>query len=697
MGLFTILFVLFAWTAVGGTVVTSVSELTRVSSFADREPCAFSLTGRVHAVFSGTSPSSSFVIDDGTGRMPLYASAQTEPVALGDRIVASGKAVLGWSTDLYDDILTPELDVTVLAHGPAPDRLPTTVASLARETRDFLHVCVTGTVVEIIRDDIDATCVFLQIKEKNDILLLAADGRSGERILQGAARLLYATVRIRGLFCRNLTGMRIFLGPHVTLSDPDGLEIVSPPIADPYDTPLLDPLRTTDPRAIAAHERGAVVGTVLAVRPGGRLILRGRRDRLCTVNLAEGVAPPACGVCIRLVGRPTTDLYHLNLTHAFWRPEPQEALPPEAPEDLSRHWPLARDRTPLKMGSHGRAMRLCGKVLGVSDMADGFHRLELANGDGCTLSVEAPKAVAVPPVGATVSATGIWVCDIDNWRPDAILPPISGQALVLRGSGDLTVLAQPSLWTPVRVKALIGALCLLLVGIAIWNGILRRLIERRGRELYREKIAVAKSRLKVGERTRLAVELHDALSQTLAGVSLHIDAVEEAAVRNRRGEVLLQLETARLTLKACREELRNCLWDLRNDALDEPDAAQAIRRTVLPHLAGAKLTLRFPVARRRLSDSTFHAVLRIIRELVVNAVRHGKARHLAIAGALYGRTLSFSVQDNGSGFSPDLRPGPESGHFGLQGIQERLDRFGGVLLVTSHPGKGSKVTVRIQT
>ncbi|HOR99002.1 MAG TPA: OB-fold nucleic acid binding domain-containing protein, partial [Kiritimatiellia bacterium] len=117
MGLFTILFVLFAWTAVGGTVVTSVSELTRVSAFADREPCAFSLTGRVHAVFSGTSPSSSFVIDDGTGRMPLYASAQTAPVALGDHIVASGKkAVLGWSTDLYDDILTPELDVTVLAH-----------------------------------------------------------------------------------------------------------------------------------------------------------------------------------------------------------------------------------------------------------------------------------------------------------------------------------------------------------------------------------------------------------------------------------------------------------------------------------------------------------------------------------------------------------------------------------------------------
>ena len=56
-------------------------------------------------------------------------------------------------------------------------------------------------------------------------------------------------------------------------------------------------------------------------------------------------------------------------------------------------------------------------------------------------------------------------------------------------------------------------------------------------------------------------------------------------------------------------------------------------------------------------------------------------------------SLIISVRDNGCGFDPDLAPGIAQGHFGLQGIAERLERLNGEMKIDSTPGKGAKVTV----
>ena len=94
-------------------------------------------------------------------------------------------------------------------------------------------------------------------------------------------------------------------------------------------------------------------------------------------------------------------------------------------------------------------------------------------------------------------------------------------------------------------------------------------------------------------------------------------------------------------------------------------------------------------------DNTAHAVLKIIRELAANALRHGKASSLKIAGTVEDGKLFFSVRDNGCGFDPDLAPGISEGHFGLQGIAERLERLNGEMKIESSPGKGAKVSVTL--
>ena len=65
------------------------------------------------------------------------------------------------------------------------------------------------------------------------------------------------------------------------------------------------------------------------------------------------------------------------------------------------------------------------------------------------------------------------------------------------------------------------------------------------------------------------------------------------------------------------------------------------------------LTVRFDVPRRRLTDSTAHSILCIVRELATNAVRHGHATAVQVDGDCHGRQVAFAVRDNGCGFDVD--------------------------------------------
>ena len=89
----------------------------------------------------------------------------------------------------------------------------------------------------------------------------------------------------------------------------------------------------------------------------------------------------------------------------------------------------------------------------------------------------------------------------------------------------------------------------------------------------------------------------------------------------------------------------------------------------------------------------FHNILCIIRELVINAVRHGHATTLKVAGTIDGDRLLFSVADDGCGFDPATRPGMEQGHFGLEGVMERVKALDGTADITSAPGKGPRIAI----
>ena len=148
-------------------------------------------------------------------------------------------------------------------------------------------------------------------------------------------------------------------------------------------------------------------------------------------------------------------------------------------------------------------------------------------------------------------------------------------------------------------------------------------------------------------------------------------------------------------LKSCRSDLKNCLFDLRNDTLAEKDFGTAVKRTLQPLGGDTDISIRFNVKRTRINDAISHAVLSIVRELVANAIRHGHAWTVHVAGVLVNNVLMFSVKDDGTGFDTDNHASADSGHFGLLGIAERLKRLGGEISIVSASGNGTKARVRI--
>lgn len=256
------------------------------------------------------------------------------------------------------------------------------------------------------------------------------------------------------------------------------------------------------------------------------------------------------------------------------------------------------------------------------------------------------------------------------------------------------VLRLPRYLTATNVALGFAILFALALAILAWNSFLHGLVDRRCRELTAERLVSFSASLKVEERTRLAIELHDTLAQTLAGVSLEIDAVRDFS-KESPAKASRHLDIASRALASCRNELRNCLWDLRSQTLDNISMDEAIRQTLAPHLATASLTVRFNVDRAALSDSTALSILRIIRELTINAIRHGRASAIKVAGCIEGPHLLFSVTDNGCGFDPTACPGIEQGHFGLQGVVERVESLDGSLRIDSSRESGTHARIVI--
>ena len=670
-------------------VLRTTAELNAFPDDSTRRYTPFCITGTVQAVERGTAQG--FILGDASGLAQITNLSDSRP-APGDRVVVSGRAHM--SSHQESDFAALKIDP--LGRGEITPPLELALGDISEEAHHLRKIVTEGTVVDSFQDEIDSRNHFLLVKNHEDILPVAL--HASPDVKPDLETLRDARVRVKGHFMRTASGLRKFSGPLIAVDDRSDLTVVIPAPDDPFAAPPLEKTLYRTPREIARLGKRSVSGEVLAVWDGNRMMVRTAYGRVVNLTLAHGetVLPP--GSSIIAAGYPETDLFRINLSRAIVRETSAVAAPQDEPAitDISAVFHCPESPNAIDPLCHGRLLRVRGTVQSVPSPEVSERRLLLACGP-YKLPVDlglSTDAAADIPVGTILEVSARCLLETESWNPEEVFPRIRNVIAVIRGPEDLRVISRPSWWTPIRLLVVISVLLAALIGVYIWNRTLQRLVSRRGRELYREQVAHAVAEFKTGERTRLAVELHDSLSQSLAGVACHV-AASARALDKSPADALRCIRTANKMLNSCRTELRQCLFDLRSDTLDETDFSTAVRKTLDQLDGNAAISVRFNVPRPRLKDTTAHAILAIVRELTGNAIRHGGATEVKIAGCMEPDRILFSVRDNGCGFSPENCNGPLQGHFGLEGIRNRLVKLNGTFTIDSRPGDGTRATVTI--
>ena len=633
----------------------------------------------------------SFILKDESGSVWLKLSGGRR-VSPGDRLEVRGHSVpnfVGNRTAEVDDFVLlgrtdppPPVDVDLCDFN-----------STDRSKLMYRTIRTCGIVINAFHDEIDPRFHHLVLRRGS--VTLHASIPEADLTTDDLDRLLGAEVRVTGTFMLHQGGRRLFSGNTVYIPSAAEIETLLSADDETCDVPPLEDVSHMDPAVIVATDLRRIEGIITAVWHGDKFLIRADDGRDVAVSLVNRRNPPSVGTHVCVIGFPDTDLFHVNLidarvVHAKAASIPSEDAVPTTIASLLSDGSRRR----FDVSQHGRVIRLSGTVV---DLPSADGRVNLRNGGRFTLPIDISACPGIAErlkEGCTVEATGICMVETDSWRPNAVVPQVKGIVLVMRSPDDVRIIGGPPLLTVGRLSSAVVILLAFLIGVIVWNRVLNGLVNRRSRELIKEQIARTVSQLKVRERTRLAVELHDALSQNLAAVACLVGAARRAT-DSRNDNASKQLQTTERILNSCRTELKHCLFDLRSDMLERRDFSEAIRMTLDQLHAAAEIAIRFSVPRTRMTDSTAHAILCIIRELVSNAVRHGKASKISIAGSIDRDALKFSVRDNGTGFNPAATPGPREGHFGLYGIRDRVQRIGGEFQIDAVPGKGAYAVVTL--
>jgi signal transduction histidine kinase len=328
------------------------------------------------------------------------------------------------------------------------------------------------------------------------------------------------------------------------------------------------------------------------------------------------------------------------------------------------------------------------------------------------------------PLGSLVEASGVCLLESGEDAKSRSL------RLLLPTSYNVRIIQKPSWFTPEHLQVTLVMISVVLVVAVGWTALLSKknlmlkflmrekeaaqqelqqahdLLEERVKErtnqLRVEMTARKESELQfravLTERTRLAQELHDTLEQSMTGIALQLD-LTSSLFDEKSPDASHHLQLARNLMQQSQTEVRRSVWGLRSRATEPFNLVNALNTTTrqITDNTGICVEVQTHGEAGPLSEIAEENLLRIGQEAVTNVVKHSGAKVIQIDLQFTPQRVALQIKDDGKGFAPADCVGPKDGHFGLLGIRERAERLGGQALITSEPGKGSRIRVEIPT
>jgi len=200
----------------------------------------------------------------------------------------------------------------------------------------------------------------------------------------------------------------------------------------------------------------------------------------------------------------------------------------------------------------------------------------------------------------------------------------------------------------------------------------------------------------LGERSRIAREIHDTLAQGYVGVSVQLEVLAELLRQRKIEDAAKQLDQTRDHVRHGLADARQSIWALRT-----PDASETTLPVKLRRMAeaagGEALTARFSLfgAYRALPAETEREVMRVAQEAIHNVKKHAEASQMWVQLEYGPESVALEVRDDGRGGVLERTTEASQRHFGLTGMRERAAAIGGGLEVSSAQGEGTTIRLSV--
>lgn len=444
------------------------------------------------------------VLSDNTGSICVLANGVPE-LEIGHTLILTCTANRNPKT--CDDIQLIAADAVILQKRPPHKPYRATIPEISTGHYDLWRVTLEGVITNIASDENDSTLLELTL-ESDGLAIVLTLPRTPESEKQ-MADLLDSCVSVTGIVLPSIWTPRRYAGQRIHLTNPDAIIRLRPTV--PTGAPL--PNDRDIPAALKRHfpRRYSIDGQVIAYSSPRAVWLRsptGRTIRLC---LAPDSPSPTPGSNVRVLGFLRTDTFFVYLENAHCTSLPASAFAPILPSETTIRDLLVspQNQRVVRPSLDGKLVRFGASVADIRPYAEGGGECRL-EADGLSLParfLDFPP----PPVNSRIVIQGACLVTTEGsvGQPRTRL---SGLCILPRSSADILVLANPPWWTHSRLKYASVLLLVLVALVLVWNRALSVLLKRHAKRWLDARIQHSLAELKVKERTRLAVELHDSLA-----------------------------------------------------------------------------------------------------------------------------------------------------------------------------------------
>lgn len=535
------------------------------------------------------------------------------------------------------------------------------------------------------------------------------------------AHLVDADVEIVGIVGDSRNSRGEFIAPGITIARTDDLVVLAEPAADPFSIPPvpLAAIARFGVRPHAAH-RMRTQGIVSFAVPGRLFLQEGLGG--VRVELAAGADPATTAATLFQPGDRVEVAGFLDMSRHIGgivgavarkvgsaaSPEPVAIQPREVVKVNEKFRQSGWTVSPSNYD--GCLVRCRARVEAITTTADGVV-VSLTDGD--TRLVAALPGVAAAAftadrlaAGSDVDITGIVQLDLVAKQSGGLLldnPSVNQIELLVRSPRDIVVVRPAPWWTPRRLAIAAGVLAALAAAALAWSAVLRREVARQAGRAMDEAAARRASsteyEVALRERSRIAADLHDTLLQTMTGIGYQLQFCRSGLDGTISAEAAQHLGTAERLCAHAARQLRGTVWSLRAMPDVRRPLADSLAELVRLLVEGRGVEVAFastgdPCA---VDETVSRQLLLVVQEAVLNAMHHGGAKRIDVRLAFEpaGEAVHVDVRDDGRGFTVGLQPGPAIGHFGIQGMRERVDSLDGSFAIESQPGRGTTVRVSV--